>query len=333
MADLNAVIRQLQQQVGYAAGQARDVAGRLQAMGGDHALIRQELERQQRDLQNIAQAMQRVSASSSGSRILDPGWDTRIRYIESIPGRRIPFDFIVEIPIGNNINQLVQGTQTVSQDGPFIAVARYATFQSAAQFSFRDPTGNVANFQGRSFGRYRPIHSAWDLNDASAGVFQPTAGLAFPGTGNAIYASPSNHSSFRTMEFDGAITFLNSGSSYPRSNQGVPVPSAFYTQDINSPFQLAALDFFERGETLQWQVIPNHVNNPQAGNASGYGGPPGPFPFIGSQYDVHEGIVDPLIPASPAGTPDPETRLFDGTLIIGFHGFRIEQPPGPVAMI
>ncbi|NLZ41371.1 MAG: hypothetical protein GX886_08990, partial [Comamonadaceae bacterium] len=186
-------------------------------------------------------------------------------------------------------------------------------------------------FQGRSFGRFRPIHSVNDWADAAAGVFNPITGLAFPGTGAAIYASPSNHSSFRTMEWDGVIEFFNQGAAYPRSN--IQVPSAFWVSENNAAFQLGALDFFERGETMQWRVTPTHVNNPQAGNASAYGAaPPNPFPFLGSQYDVHEGIVDPLIVGADANTQDPVNRLPDGILTIGFHGYRIIQPPGPVAM-
>jgi hypothetical protein len=330
MADINQIIAQLQQGVGFAAGKAREVEQRLAQQGGDQALLRQELLRQQRDLQNVAEALTRVKgANGGGPGVMDPHFDDRIRYVESIPGRRVPFDMVVNIPIGANQSSTAQGTVTVSQDGPFIAVARMATFQSSFQFSRRDAQLGLANFQGRSFGRFRPIHSAWDLNDSQA--FQPIAGLAFPGTGGAIYASPSNHSSFRTMEFDGVIEFLNQGSGYPRSNS--EVPSAFWTQDINSPFNLGCLDFFERGETMQWRVTPTHVNNPPAGNASAFGAaPPNPFPFLDSQYDVPEGIVDPLIPGADATTQDPITRLPDGILTLILHGFRIIQPPGPVAM-
>jgi hypothetical protein len=330
MANFDQILRSMQQQIGFAAGKSRELEAELRNMSGDHALMRQELQRQQRELQNVADALMRVKASGGNA---GPGGSVsdHIRYIESIPGRRVPFDMLVDIPIGANATGQQQGTVTVSQDGPFVAVARFAVFQSAFQFQFRDPqTGSLAAFQGRSFGRFRPIHSVNDWADATAGVFNPLAGIAFPGTGAAIYASPSNHSSFRTMEWDGVIEFFNQGAAYPRSN--IQVPSAFWVSENNAAFQLAALDFFERGETLQWRVTPTHVNNPQAGNASAYGGPGNPFPFLGSQYDVHEGIVDPLISDADVTTPDPVTRLPDGILTIGFHGYRIIQPPGPVAM-
>jgi len=327
LADLQTILAQLQQTAGMAVGNARDALRAAQGTQADQALVRQELARQSRDLQNLANALTGVEASTKGAGYGNGNVNDHVRYIESIPGRRIPFDFIVSIPIIANSIQEAQGTKSVSQDGPFVAVARFAAFQSAFQFTRRDPvTQELGSFQGRSFGRYRPVSSAWDLADASAGVFQPTTGIASPGTGAPIVASPSNMSSFRTMEFDGTIDFLNQGSGFFRNND--PVPSAFYSESINAPFQLGALDFFERGETLQWKVRPTHVNNPPAGNLSGYAAG-GLFPFLSSQYDVQEGVNDQL---DPDATTDPIQRLPDGILILGFHGFRIVQPPGPVRM-
>lgn len=325
MADLNQILGQMKQSINWLASQNKETQEAISSERGNHALIRQELQRQQRDIQNIADALSMIKGEG-GSRGGDYRTDD-IRYIENIPGRRIPFDTLVRIPIGANITTEQQNSTTISQDGPFVAVARVAAFQSAYQFSLRDPeTQQLAAFVGRSFGRFRPVHSAWDLGDAGAGVFQPVVGGALPGTGAPIYASPSNHSSFRTMEFDGLITFQNQGAGYFRSN--IEVPSTMYTEAINSPFQLGSFDFFERGETLQWKVVPLHANNAGAGNASGYGAG-GAFPFIDSQYDVHEGVVDPELADI---TTDPVTRLPDGILYVGFHGFRVIQPPGPVAM-
>jgi len=323
------IIRDLQQGVGAAIAKARNaetMAGRTEAA---LAVVRQENERHQREMQALADALEKVKGSGGGFGSGNVGVDDRVRYIESIPGRRIPFDFMVSIPIGTNSIAQAQGTKTVSQDGPFVAVARVATFQSAYQFRRIDPvTQEQAVFQGRSFGRFRPTSSVWDLNDATAGMFQPTTGLAAPGTGAPIVASPSNMSGFRSMEFDGLIQMLNQGAGYPRDNQDGGIPSAFYSESINAAFQLGALDFFERGETIQWKVTPTHVNNPPAGNLSGYAAG-GVFPFLASQYDVHEGVNDQL---DPDATTDPITRLPDGILWVGLHGIKIVQPPGPVRL-
>jgi hypothetical protein len=329
MADWGQIIADLRQGVGAAIARAKEANERAGRVEGAVALVRQENERHQREMQALADALEKVKGSGGGFGNGNVGVDDRVRYIESIPGRRIPFDFMVSIPIAANSIAQVQGTKTVSQDGPFVAVARMATFQSAFQFRRIDPvTQDQAVFQGRSFGRFRPMSSVWDLNDATAGAFQPTTGIAQPGTGAPIVAAPSNMSGFRTMEFDGIIQMLNQGAGYPRDNSDAGIPSAFYSESINAAFQLGALDFFERGETIQWKVTPTHVNNPPAGNLSGYAAG-GVFPFLASQYDVQEGINDQL---DPEATTDPVTRLPEGILWVGMHGIKIVQPPGPVRL-
>jgi hypothetical protein len=140
------------------------------------------------------------------------------------------------------------------------------------------------------------------------------------------------------MEFDGRIIVENAGSSYPRQN--ISVPSTFWTNECVGPQELGALDFFERGEVITFRVQPNHVNNPPAGNVDGnciFGlDPPSVWPFLQGQYDRHEGICTPgafsftdegvLVPT----TIDPIQRLPDGILTIGFLGYRIQQPVGPL---
>lgn len=314
--ELSNQIYQLQNSVGAAMSTARQAQQELANERQSNAYVQQELSRQRQDLNNLSETLSNLKGQGSG----DP---EHIRYVEQIPGRRIPFDLMVSIPIGTGIASEQQASTTISQDGPFVAVARYATFQSALEYSVTAEDGQVSSFQGRSFGRFRPIHSAWDLNDSQA--FNPLAGVAAPGTGAGIFASPSNHSSFRSMQFDGTVRFQNQGSGFLRQNIGLP--SVFYTQQINSPFALGALDFFERGEVLEWKVTPLHVNNPGLGNAFGFAAG-GFYPFVGSQYDVHEGILDPEVDAQET---DPVVRLPQGILTIGFHGYRIVQPPGVIS--
>lgn len=295
--------RQLLQQANYAAGAARNALDATTA-----------LNKRLDDIQASFKVQQ-------GNRERTPN----LMYVENIPGRRVPFDLLVNIPIGNNVNSVQQGTILVSQEGPFVAVSRVATFISQLQLQRQDPTsGAKANFFGRSFGRQRPIHSAWDIMDGMPRQ-QAEQQQAFPGTGAPHILSPSNGSPFRTMESDYTILFLNAGSSFPRSN--IPVPSAFWTRQINSPFELGALDVFERGETLTFQVQPLHINNPPYGNIQSFAaGGAGSFPFLASGWDYIEGVNDQA--DSAASDTDPITRLPDGILTIGFHGYRIVQPPG-----
>lgn len=309
-------LNQLMQSAGVAVKQSRDALAIAQHAANGYDGLRSEVARLAQNAEDLRSAMSRVQMRGADS--------PDIQRIENIPGRRIPFDLLVDIPINAQQTSVVQGTITISQEGPFVAVARYATFLSAFSYQVRNPVnGSIATFNGRSFGRYRPIHSAWDLNDG-----QPYTQLVMaappPGSGAPHVISPANASPFRTMEPDFRIKFENAGSSFPRSN--IEVPSSFWTTSINEPFKLGALDFFERGEVLTIKVLPLHPNNPAFGNLSGYGAPNPAYPFLDSGWDAIEGINDENNAA--AGDIDPVTRVQNGILTIGFHGYRIVQPAG-----
>lgn len=301
------------------------------------------------ELSNVTTAM---TATRTGFRG-DPG----VRLIEDIPGRRVPYVLLVDIPIGSDTTSIREGSVTISQEGPFVAVKRMATFQSAYEFQVTDPASlQVARFSGRSFGRYRPVHSVCDVMDSQHNSLSDAsrwylAALANPGALGAGFTAlpggnlslPSNMSSFRSMEFDGRLSVINAGSSYPRQN--ISVPSSFWSDQCNGPWTLGALDFFERGEVITVRVQPNHVNNPPAGNVDAdcifpirtAPLPAGGWPFVNGQYDSHEGICTPqsstLTAQNPLRqslvTPDPVTRLPDGILTVAWEGYRIIQPTGP----
>jgi len=281
-------------------------------------------------------------------------WQGRLTTIEDIPGRRVPYVLVVDIPISADTTSIRESSVTISQEGPFVCVKRMATFQSVLEYQVTAPDDSIARFTGRSFGRYRPVHSVYDINDSQHNSYGVTsqwflAALANPAavvgaelpTGSLGLAS--NMSSFRSMEFDGRISVINAGSSYPRQN--ISVPSAFWAAECNTPVALGALDFFERGEVITIRVQPNHVNNPPAGNVDGDAVFPervapafglGGYPFVEGQYDAHEGIAAPgslqigqLSPLEPTlGASDRVTRLPDGILTVAFEGYRIIQPPG-----
>jgi hypothetical protein len=304
----------LEQSVAFAAQQSRQAAQMAANTQAQNEQLRMQLQAQSQSLQQLAAALGKVQVHGGGN--------PDIQRIENIPGRRVPFDYLIDIPIGPNVTSVQQGTITISQEGPFVAVARYATFLSQYQFERQDETGARTTFSGRSFGRYRPIHSAWDLNDGQI-ISEVSQATAFPGTGAPHIQSPSNASPFRTMEGDYRIKFENAGSSYPRSN--IEVPSPFWSKNINEAFDLGALDFFERGEVLTFKVLPTHANNAAYGNVFGFGAPNPLYPFVDSQWDGVEGVVDPN---NAAAETDPITRAPQGVLTIGFHGYRVIQPPG-----
>lgn len=324
--------------------------------------IAQHIRRRDDVLENASRKLGEIAAAVDVLKTTRFGIDDSpgLVRIENIPGRRVPFTFLVDIPIGANTTSIQQGSLTISQEGPFVAVKRMATFQSAFEFQVNPIDGIIdapARYSGRSFGRFRPVSSSWDIMDAQTQIRQEPA-LQFGGAGygalgttsisDGLPAFTSAASGFRTMEFDGRIAVINAGSSYPRQN--IPVPSAFWSTSINAPWDLGALDFFERGEVITVQVSPTHVNNPPVGNADGkniyYGqlfagaGSTIGFPFLSGQYDPHEGIVTPgAFLYEPGAEPSPGTwgtvktdpivRLPDGILTIGWEGYRIIQPVAP----
>lgn len=300
-------------------------AGVRRAVGEQVASNNQRVDKALADLASIARGLQ-ITQSGAG-----------VTRIENIPGRRVPYDYLVDIPIGEDVTSIREASMTISQEGPFVAVRRFATFQSAFEFQIGSPDGNI-RFSGRSYGRYRPIHSAWDLHDAGGGVVSSVTN-PFPANMSMVggVELTSATSGFRTMEFDGRILVEDAGSGYPRQNMSVPTP--FWTTQINSPQDLAALDFFERGSVITFKVQPNHVNNPAAGSASGdYIFGSAGWPFLEGQYDKHEGIVTVDAFSTNGATPpvvtritsDTVTRLPVGILTIGYLGYRIQQPIGPL---
>lgn len=319
MADLQ--LQQLMNSAGMAIRQSRAaleevqrMQGGVQRMGADHARMQQEIQRLSQNAADLNNALSRVQVQTQVG-------DPHIQRVENVPGRRVPFDLLVDIPIRNEDVGTRTGSITISQEGPFVCVSRMATLLSAASFQVQSDQG-TARFQARSFGRYRPVHSAWDLNDGRP-YSEVTQALAFPGTGQPHIASPSTQSSFRSMQGDFRILFENAGSSYPRSN--LEVPSAFWSRQINEPWELGALDFFERSEVLTFKVLPMHPNNPQFGNIQSFAPANNAYPFLDSQYDAVEGINDQV---DVEQTTDPVTRTYDAILTIGFHGYRIIQPAG-----
>jgi len=304
-------IRAIQEAANFAAAQSRANANGIAAQNRVLAELA-------KNSQQLAQTMAQVSAQRTGG-------NPDLQYVENIPGRRIPFDELVAINVGANIMSELQGSITINQDGPFVAVSRYAFFVSQMSFQYRDPTSGVATtFSGRSFGRQRPIHSAWDLYDGVPRS-EVVQAVPAPGTGAPHIISPSNASSWRTMQPDFLFRMENEGTAYPRSN--IPVPSAGWTKQINSPFNLGALDVFERSEVITFRVQPLHPNNPSYGNVQSFTGPGSNWPFLASQFDAVEGIDDEIVNDDEV-VADPVTRLPSGILYIGLHGYKIIQPPG-----
>lgn len=251
--------------------------------------------------------------------------DPNIQRVENIPGRRIPFDLLVEIPLPANQTATQQQTYVIPQTGPFVATARYATFLSLLQFQTLNANSQVTGtFNGRSYGRFRPISSVGDLNDGQIvdPVINPAGAPAFPGTGQPYLPSVSSASPFRSMEGDFRLEFQEEGASIVRQNR--PVPSCFWSKGFCEPVELPCLDFFERNSVLKFSVTPTRPLNPAFGNAFSFTGGGNNYPFADAQYDQVEGIVD----YPQTSETDLVRRNPAGVLIVGFFGYMIVQPAG-----
>jgi hypothetical protein len=308
----------------------------------------QELKTQVNDLQKVLNALHMDGGESPAGGVVCP-WTGQIRRIEDIPGARVPYVLLAEIPIDTDSTTRLQQSVPISQEGPFVAVRRVATFVSSHAFQVTDPTTEqVARFSGRSNGRYRPVSSSWDIFDAMGGRTDSAAfylrrlldsgfvaGDIMP---SAALALPTNQSGFRTMEMDFTVRVVLESSQMARQNQ--EIPSSIWVSGINDPTSLGALDFFARNESVTFEIQPNHVNNPPFGNVDGLTIFPNSaatgWPFTDGQYDAHEGIATPEcsdISAADDDIPDliaddPIERSASGILIVGFEGYKIVQPIG-----
>jgi hypothetical protein len=302
-------------------------------------------------LANLASIAEALKVTAAGGAV---GSEPGVLRIERIPGERLPYVALAEIPIQANDMSPKEVDWPVPTEGPFIATRRWATFLSAYEFEvvIDEDTGQKVKYPGRSYGRYRPPHSSADILDGQTHFSNAAQQwLLAWGEGNGVQgywwpsgvlALPSTHSSFRTMQFDGRIEIRNAGSQMPRQNRGVP--SAFWAEGTNGPVELPALDIFERASSINFKVTPTHVANPPAGNVAGDMVFPNPaangWPLVAGQYDPHEGVATPGACYNNLDAKggwhfeprasEPVTRLPDGFLILALEGYRIIQPPGLV---
>src|SRR5262245_30383243 len=102
----------------YAAQQAREANDLAKKNAAADAVMMRQMAEMTKNAQVMAQTMAQMSAQRTGG-------NPNLQYVENIPGRRVPFDQLVSIPIDANLSSDTQGSITINQDGPFIATARF----------------------------------------------------------------------------------------------------------------------------------------------------------------------------------------------------------------
>jgi hypothetical protein len=328
---LQQVLARIEAKADGANKAARQVWDNVQQARGDVASVARAHQEQAAQVQHLHGLMQglRVGSGKTGlgaeSSPAQVG-RTDMLSIEEIPGRRIPWDITVQIGIPDSQMSPLPGSYPLSMDGPFVAVARYATFVSSYTFQVTDGS-NINRFTGRTWGRQRPISSVLDLMDAMTGwadgvgvesTTDPCVGQDIPVP--AVVSRPTSRNPGRSMVFDGYVKLTNG--TYPRQNQ--QVPTSLWAPGFNQMLQLPVLDYWEKGDTIEFEVEPSHANNAPQGNIQAL---LGSMPYLDGQFDGQEGIMYPAWQCSP-DVADVIQRRPAGILIVGLLGFKILQPPG-----
>lgn len=182
----------------------------------------------------------------------------RIRYIEDIPGKRVPYwmQFSIPIPGPTTPTQSVAGQrlstiQQVSQDGPFVATTYLAAFQMK--------TYSIGPY-GEETGRPDDPAAGTEVITPLSGRWRPVASTADPFAGAYVGARVG------PIDLQGALVpqtfrpgivdflFEISDQSVDRARQNAPIPSRYLFSEFDRPVYLPVSDFFERGSTIQFSA-------------------------------------------------------------------------------
>jgi hypothetical protein len=184
----------------------------------------------------------------------------RIRYIEDIPGKRVPYfqSFQINIPGPDTpaltvAGQRLSDTKQVSQDGPFVCT----TYLSA----FLMKTYSIGPYGDQDAGRPNDPPAGAEVITPLSGRFRPVASSADPfagayigyGLGPNTVAGAQAVQTFRPGVVDFLFEIADEGVDRLRQNQ-VPIPSRYLFSEFDRPLYLPVSDFFERGSTIRFSA-------------------------------------------------------------------------------
>jgi len=256
---------------------------------------------------------------------------SRIRYIEDIPGKRVPYflGFQIQVPGQSNPTVSLTGsrlsdTKQVSQDGPFVAT----TYLSA--FLLR--TFSIGPYDGDdAVGRPNDPGVGSEVSTPLSGRFRPVSSSADPFSGayigpgiGGIPAAAANVAAAQAVQTfrPGIIDFLfevaDEGVDRLRQNQ-VPIPSRYLFSEFDRPLYLPVSDWFERGSAIRFSATLtrdigfaeiNYATLPNGFQEGGVSPPPDPI----------------------ANNPTDSGRMIvalGGTLYFTMLGYKILQAQSP----
>lgn len=184
----------------------------------------------------------------------------RIRYIEDIPGKRVPYfqNFEIEIPGLSTPSTTVAGqrlsdTKQVSQDGPFVATTYLGAFLMK--------TFSIGPYGDEDDGRPNDPPAGQEVVTPLTGRFRPLASTADPfagayigfGLGPNTVAGAQAVQTFRPGAIDFLFEIADEGVDRLRQNQ-VPIPSRYLFTEFDRPLYLPTSDFFERGSSIRFSA-------------------------------------------------------------------------------
>lgn len=225
---------------------ANSMEAQLSALNKRYRVIANERADDNIELKQLREALKKAS--------------DRIRYIEDIPGKRVPYfqTFEINIPGAATPTTTVAGTRLsdtkqVSQDGPFVCTQYLSAFMMK--------TFSVGPYTIQAAGRPNDPAAGSEVITPLTGRFRPVASSADPFSGAYIgysmgpltVAGAQTAQTFRPGVIDFLFEIADEGVDRLRQNQ-VPIPSRYLFSEFDRPLYLPVSDFFERASSIRFSA-------------------------------------------------------------------------------
>lgn len=250
----------------------------------------------------------------------------RIRYVEDIPGKRVPYfqTFQINIPGPTTPSTQVAGqrlsdAKSISMDGPFVCVQYLSAFEMK--------TFSLGPYGDETTGRPNDPAAGAEVTTPLTGRFRPVASTADPfagayigyGLGPNTVAGAQSVQTMRPGTIDFLFEIADEGVDRLRQNQ-VPIPSRYLFSEFDRPLYLPVSDFFERGSSIRFSATLTRELGFAEIN----------YPLLPTGFT--EGDLAP--PPDPTATPPPSDigRVVvgvGGTLYFTMLGYKILQAQSP----
>jgi hypothetical protein len=300
------------------ANQHERIEAQLQSLVKRYRAMASEREDDKMELRKMRDALKKAAA--------------RIRYIEDIPGKRVPYfmQFAINIPGPTSPSVTIAGSRlsdvkTISQDGPFVcttylsafllktySIGDYTVGENPANGRPNDPVAGTEVISPLS-GRWRPVAST---ADAFEGAYIGARVGEVVGDA-ATLDDATKVKTFRPGTVDFTFEIADEGVDRLRQNQ-IPIPSRYLFTENDRPLYLPVSDFFERGSSIRFSAT---LTRDLGFAEVNYAALPNGF---------SEGQADP--PPNPA-IPDTyqgrQVLSLGGTLYFTMLGYKILQAQSP----